>query len=263
MKRFNKQKLARILFIVAGVLLIADTVFVRTRSNWNLGVLLPTLLGAPLLLYGIFKPRLDIWFRRGIGKVVKWVFICGYVFMIALTVTMSALMLSAANTTPQPGAQAVIVLGAGIKGDQVSWTLQNRLDKAAGYYEQNPNALIVLSGGYGKGKNISEAQAMEKYMLGIGIPASAMIKEERSTSTNENFRFSKELLDERFGNSYHTVYVTNDFHILRAGINAKDEGLTAEGLSAPTPIYIAFNNYLRESLALLATFTFGTQISSV
>ncbi len=238
-------------------MLIADTVFVRTISNWNLGVILPALLGIPLLVYGLFKRRLDKWFARGAGKVVKWVFLYGYLFLAVWVVGASCVMMAAAHAAPEQGAQAVIVLGAGIRGERVSWTLQNRLDKAAEYFSENPGTVIVLSGGKGAGEDISEAQAMEKYMASIGIPKEALIKEDRSTSTNENFRFSKELLDARFSAQYRVVYVTNDFHILRAGMNAKEEGLTAEGLAAATPPYIVFNNYLRESLALLHTLVFG------
>ena len=257
----DKQKLIRAILIIGGILLVADTVFVRTRSNWNLGVILPALLGIPLLAYGLFKPRLDTWFRHGFGKFIKWLFLCGYIFIVGVIAVFSTMAVSAAHVAPPSGADAVIVLGAGIRGDQVSYALQNRLDAAAGYYRENPSAILVVSGGFGKGKEVSEAYAMEKYLLSIGIPREAILKEERSTSTNENFRFSKEILDGMLGANYEVVYVTNDFHILRAGINARDEGLNAHGLAAPTPLYIIPNCYMRESLALLSTYVFGSSIS--
>ncbi len=258
MKQETKQKIVKTVFIVIGVLLILDTVFVRTRSNWNLGVILPALLGIPFLLYGIFKTKFDLWFQSKLGKFVKWFFICGYVFLAVLFAGATGMMLGAAYKQPPPeGAQAVIVLGAGIRGEEVSYALQNRLDKAAEYYGENPGTLLVVSGGYGQGKDVSEAQAMEKYLLSIGIPKDAIVKEERSTSTNENFRYSKELLDERFREEYEVVFATNDFHVLRARINAEEEGLTAYGLPAPTPLFIIPNCYMREALALLATYAFG------
>lgn len=251
----------RWIFIVAGILLILDTVFIRTRSNWNLGVLLPALLGTPLLVYGLFKQPMDIWFAHGVGLAVKWVFICGYIFLVAIILIFSIMMGNAAGKLPDAGADAVIVLGGGIKGDQVSYALQNRLDKAAEYYNENPNAVIVVSGGLGVGKEVTEAYAMEKYLKSIGVPTGAILKEERSTSTNENFRYSKELLDERLGSEdYRVVYVTNDFHILRAGINAREEGLDAQGFAAPTPFFIIPNSYAREALALLATYAFGVRV---
>lgn len=253
-----KNKVIRIIFIVAGLLLIADTVFVRTRSNWNLGVALPALLGAPLLLYGIGKPRLDVWFKQGFGRAVMWVFIGGYALLFAGTAIFSGMMVSAAHKTPDAGADAIIVLGAGIRGEEVTDTLQNRLDAAAAYYYENPEAILMVSGGYGQGSDVSEAFAMEQYLFSLGIPSEAIVKEDHSTSTSENFRYSKEILDSMLGQSYNIVYVTNDFHVLRAGLNAKSAGLCAQGLSSPTPLYILPNCYLRETFALFATYVFGT-----
>lgn len=249
-----KQNIIRIIFIVIGALLVADTVFVKTRSNWNLGVALPAILGAPLLIYGIFKPPLDVFFSVGAGRALKFVIIGVYVFVVGSAIVLSAMMTHAARTVPDAGADAVIVLGAGIKGDKVSYTLKNRLDAAYGYYSENPDALIILTGGYGRDKEYSEAYAMEKYLLERGVPASSMIKEEQSTSTYENFVRAKEILDGRFDGGYRVVYSTNDFHILRSGLKAKQAGLDAQGLSSKTPPYILVNSYLRESLALLAAY---------
>ena len=44
---------------------------------------------------------------------------------------------------------AVIVLGAGLRGDQVSLTLAQRLDAAIAYHEKNPRSVIVVSGDRG------------------------------------------------------------------------------------------------------------------
>ncbi len=264
MKKHNHQKLIRILFIIAGSLLIADTIFARLCSNMNLGVVLPAVLGAPLLLYGIFKSPLDCWFTGKPGKIIKWVFLTGYFFLIAVLIVFCTMMSVAASTKPDPGADAVIVLGAAVHGDKVTDALGKRLDKALQYYNENPGSIIVTTGGMGHGENLPEAEAMQKYLLERGVPAADILVENRATSTNENFNYSKQLLDERFGaEQYRVVYVTNDFHILRAGMNAKDEGLQqAQGLAAPTPVFTIPNAYLRESLALLATYAFGTSVSS-
>ena len=216
------------------------------------------MLGIPLLLYGIFKSPLDEWFAAGAGRLVKWIFIAGYAFLAVIFVVFGSMMAQAAKKAPDPDADAIIVLGAGIRGDKVTWTLKNRLDVARQYYLENPGAIIVVSGGYGKNEQHSEAFAMEKYLLEQGVAKSDILKEERSSTTAENFEFSKSLLDERLKPGYRVVYATNDFHILRAGIKARQAGIKAQGLAAPTPIYIVANSYMRESLALLSAFVLGT-----
>ena len=80
----------------------------------------------------------------------------------------------------------IIVLGAGLKGDTPSLALERRLEKAAEYMNKNGNAIAIVSGGQGKGETISEAQAMENYLLNHGIREDRIIKEDNSTSTYEN-----------------------------------------------------------------------------
>jgi uncharacterized SAM-binding protein YcdF (DUF218 family) len=254
----GKRDKARIILITVGALLVLDSIAVWLMSNWNLGVLLPTIFGVPLLVYGIFKKPIDKKTARGAGWVVKRVLAVFYFAVAGIMAVLSAVAFSAAAVGPDSGADAVIVLGAGIKGDEVSSALRKRLDTAAVYFADNPGALIVVSGGYGSGERVSEAYAMKKYLVEEkGIPEEKIIEEDRSTSTRENFAFSKELLDGIFGGGYRVVYVTNDFHIFRSGITARRAGLDAQGLAAPTPKYIIPNSYMRESLALLYTFVFG------
>ena len=60
---------------------------------------------------------------------------------------------------------AVIVLGAGIRGDKVTLPLKMRLDKAIQYHSKNPEAVIVVTGGQGFQETVTEAYAMEKYLV--------------------------------------------------------------------------------------------------
>ena len=42
---------------------------------------------------------------------------------------------------------------------------------------------------------------MEKYLIAKGIPKDKILKEEAATSTHENFKNSKEILDKYFDNT--------------------------------------------------------------
>ena len=92
-------------------------------NNFNLGNVLPGLLGLPLLIYGIFAPVLNRWFSHGLGKAVKWIFIAGYLFLIGVFTVFGIMMGTAANTAPPQNADAVLVLGAALKGTEPSDTL--------------------------------------------------------------------------------------------------------------------------------------------
>ena len=256
------KKTAQVLRVVLGVLgaaLFVYSALLLMRNNFNLGNALPALLGLPLILYGIFAPRLNPWFSHGVGKAVKWFFICGYAFLIGVFSIFGIMMGATAGETPPPGADAVIVLGAALKGKQPSDTLTRRLDLAMEYARENPNAVILVSGGQGAQEEIPESHAMRDYLIANGIAEDRILVEDQSTSTRENFVNSKKILDQIFGEgNYTTIFVTNDYHVLRAKITAEAAGMTnVSGLAYKTLLYTSPPAYLRESLALLATFTFG------
>ena len=121
----------------------------------------------------------------------------------------------------------VVVLGCAVIGTRPSSTMRARIAAAYGYYQKYPsNTVFVLSGGKGPQEDISEAEAMKQLMLDCGVPEEQLILEDKATSTEENFIYSKKLLDEHFGSGefYDLAFVTNDFHCYRAGVLAKKCG---------------------------------------
>ena len=93
---------------------------------------------------------------------------------------------------------------------------------------------------------------MRDYLIEKGLPADRVLAENKSTSTEENFAFSLDILKER-GYSADTpiVYVSNAFHCYRAGRYAARAGFTTvAALPAHTPWRRVLPCYLREALAL-------------
>lgn len=147
----------------------------------------------------------------------------------------------------------LIVLGAHINGTEPSRALQNRLNTAMEYLEKNPKTLVVVSGGKGSDEDISEAEAMGKYLICRGIAAERIILEDQSTNTVENLKFTAKLISKeaKIG------IVTNDFHIYRSLKLAKKQGYTSVcGISAPSvPLYQPYY-VLREILAMIKEWLF-------
>lgn len=151
--------------------------------------------------------------------------------------------------------QAVIVLGCQIRGETPSTMLAKRCDAALETLSAHPNAVCVVSGGQGKGEDISEAEAMRRYLAERGVPEERIVIEDKSASTRENIRFSAELLKERGIDS--AVIVTNDFHQYRADIYARRNGLTVGHHSNKTPRLNLLNYWVREWAALFSAVIFG------
>jgi uncharacterized SAM-binding protein YcdF (DUF218 family) len=151
------------------------------------------------------------------------------------------------NIEVSNNAEFIIILGARVKGTVPSLSLQFRIDAAADYMKLNPHTIAIASGGKGNGEDISEAEAIKIGLLEQGIHETRIVLEDKSTSTVENIRFSQKLIPK---NLKIGLLVTNDFHIYRAKLIAKDEGLQLEGLPAKTPTVAIPKSYLREYLAI-------------
>ena len=147
----------------------------------------------------------------------------------------------------------VIIHGAGLlDGDRMSKLLSDRLDKAIEVYRKDPTPPIMIpSGGKGSDEKISEAEAMEKYLLEKGIPAENIIKEDRSTTTFENLKYSKEIIDAREGSKY-TVLVTSNYHVYRALRYCRRIGLKCTGVGSHTAFYYWPSALIREFIAVHA-----------
>lgn len=146
----------------------------------------------------------------------------------------------------EPG--AIVVLGCRVRGEAPSPMLARRLDAALETLSENPDALCVVCGGKGGGENISEAEAMRRYLIERGIPDDRILAEDRSTNTRENITFAAELLKE-YGID-RVVIVTSEFHQYRADVYARRCGLTAGHHSCKTLTINIANYWVREWAAL-------------
>ena len=238
--------------IAFGTIFIALAILYNLKSNFTVGTVFSYILGFVLLLYGIFHKKLS----KKLPNWLKYIVVFGYVFVLTFT---ASLYICGNSDNVDYKEDAIIVLGAGIKGERIGTNLQKRLDTAIEYHKENQEAVIVVSGGQGPYEDISEALAMERYLIANGIPQDKIIKEDRSTSTKENFEFSKKLLDLRFGEGkYSAAYITNGYHIYRAGLVAEDVGFNGmTHIHAETPWYTAIPNGLREVLAVMKTWLIG------
>lgn len=148
---------------------------------------------------------------------------------------------------PREKADYLIVLGAGLRGETPSLVLQNRIEAAGEYLRDNPETKAVVSGGQGPDELISEAEAMRRALVRIGIEEKRILMEDRSTSTNENLTFSKAYIPD--GAS--VVIVTSKFHVYRACHLARRCGYTSvSGLGAENVRWLNPTNYLRECMAV-------------
>ncbi len=115
--------------------------------------------------------------------------------------------------------------------------------------------MIIVSGGKGAGESITEAEAMERYLAKHDIPRAQIIKEEKSTSTFENFKFSKKMMqNQNMKLDVPILVITNDFHAFRTKMIAKRFGLNITVIPAKTPWIAVPNLYVREYFAVIKSY---------
>ncbi len=239
-------KILKIIIAAIGGIIALNGVALFFVSNVNFGNFLTVILGIVILIMALaFK------------KLCKWLKIFFIVGISVAIVFSSFLIIYGKNDTVTCEEDAIIVLGAAVHGKMPSLTLKRRLNKAVEYHRQNPNAIIIVTGGQGPQEDISEAEAMQDFLINNAVNPDKIIKEEKASSTYENFVFSKEILDAHFDKDYSACFITNEYHILRAGFCAKRAGINnAAHLHSNTNLSYLVSGTLRECLAVIKYIVF-------
>ena len=148
----------------------------------------------------------------------------------------------------------VIILGCQIKKDgSLPPLLKGRVDKALEFRnkqleETKKDLIFITSGGQGSDEPISEAEAMKNYLVDNGIKEKNILLDDKSTSTYENLKYSYNLVKDKNAN---VIYSTTNYHVLRAGLIATEQGLKLEGIGSKTKSYFWINAFIREFIGTL------------
>lgn len=163
-------------------------------------------------------------------KFLKWTAlflaaVCLYSVFCAVSIV------SYADRDEAAPADCIIVLGAGTNGKTPNAVFRERLHHAVTLYEGGYSDVILLTGGYSPGNEHSDAYIAGAYLQSLGIPAEAILLEERSTITQENLEYAKEIMENEGLST--CVLVSDPLHMKRSMLMAKDYGI--EAFPSPTP----------------------------
>lgn len=162
--------------------------------------------------------------------------------------------IKAAKHIPNYDKDFIIILGSKINNDKtLPPLLKSRVDTAIEFankqYEKTKKKIIYIpSGGQGSDEVIAESKAIEEYLIKKGINKKQIIIEDKAKNTYENMKFSKEKID-RINKEAKISFATNNYHVLRSGIIANDQGIECEGIGSKTKWYFYSNALIREFVA--------------
>ena len=252
----EKSKWAAVLRVVVILLAAVGLVWTNLSIYITTGSVIGSAVFVVIIAAAVFSRQIKklikrLWARK-LGKVILSALSAVILAAVGFVAYLSANMIAYAEK-PSDNIKCVLVLGCQVMGETPSSMLRTRLDAALELLNENPQAVCVVSGGQGRGESISEAEAMRRYLAANGIAESRILCEDKSTSTDENFAFSAELISPLNVSGSELAIVTSDFHQFRADIIAARHGFAgAAHHSARTPTPFMLNNLFREWAALLA-----------
>lgn len=243
MKRFGE------IFIIAGVLCFLyglGVVAIIGVTHWF--DLFGMIVGVGITCIGLSAP-----FFKRFPKFLRYfllvsLLIAGFVFSLT-----EMAIVAEGQRAPEPDAAYVIVLGEKVHGMQPSFALARRIEAAAAYMHENPNALALGTGGRGEGESISEGEAIVERLEALGIDVSRLYTESKSTTTKENLLYALQVIEENGGSAENkVVIVSSNYHVFRAKKLAEAVGykdVSTKGCRSM--FYLTPHYYAREFAAVV------------
>ncbi len=265
--------------ILTIVFLLVNTVVVVRNNGFSLTSMLPFLMAGFLILL-IASPSIVNYFDPDVRHII--VFVLGLFTLEGLwfSFTFVALLLYSWVYRMLPRRRQydyIIIHGAGLDGPRPTPLLAGRIDKALELWnKQHQHGKFVVSGGQGADEVVSEAQAMRDYLLEKGVPADAILMEDKSTTTWENLQNSLAVIradramsgdvaacgsvaasggvangaTDATSDDFTTAVVTSDFHVFRCAEYAHNLGIKADGIGSHTKGWYWPTAFIREFIAI-------------
>ena len=254
------------LILLLAVFLVASNLVLLRREGKSLANTLGILLGCSLVfttlagfkMYDVLDRIMDVHSYEGMH--ISRFFECGvdcvltyFECMILGTWICSA---KAQRHVPRFNKDYMIILGCSIRKDGTPTPLlKGRADRAMWFARMQKEAsgreiIFVPSGGQGSDEVISEAESIRNYLRECGVPEERILMENRSTTTNENMKYSAALIKERDPEA-RVAFSTTGYHVFRSGNLAHSHGLAASGVGSRTKWYFYTNALIREFIANL------------
>lgn len=154
--------------------------------------------------------------------------------------------------------RCVLILGCRVRGEKAEKTLQTRIDAAAKYLLENPRVVAVCCGGIvHEDQTKSEALVIKEGLVEKGIDEKRIFLEDKSLTTEQNFLNALPIIKKLGFSVSDTAFLSSEFHLLRAGVIAKNAGFKKDCIAAPSPKEKRLANYIREFVVFPAVLKKG------
>lgn len=198
------------------------------------------------------KIKLNKWGKRVMGIFISLIVIAILIISITISVVSSYKKYIYNIEDIPSGNDAIIVLGAGVRGDGTpSDILSDRLETSLEVFEAGLGNTFILSGDHGR-EEYNEVRAMKEYIIKGNVDEKLIFMDHAGFSTYDTMYRAKEIFKVN-----KAVIVTNEYHLPRALYIARKLGIDAYGVKSDIREYQLMDSYKkREKLAQLKDFLY-------
>jgi uncharacterized SAM-binding protein YcdF (DUF218 family) len=231
----------------------------RKRFVNVLGIILALLLIAGEVFLFMFDRYVQgSQFEVMMHDLVSSIFASIYLYFECMVIGAIIANIIVVSYKPDLNKDYIIILGCGLRPDGTPTPLlRGRIERALAFYnkqktETGKELKFIASGGQGPNEVNSESTAIKRFLIEKGIPEEMIIEEDRSSSTLENMRNSKEIIFSE-DPSAKVLFSTTNYHVFRSGLSARRVKMRAVGIGAKTKWYFWPNAAVREFVGLLSS----------
>ncbi|MBD2447111.1 YdcF family protein [Nostoc sp. FACHB-152] len=175
----------------------------------------------------------------------KWlmmIFITAISTLIVVFVTTALNIYWYGNNSSNIKADAAIVLGAAVWGNEPSPVFRERINHGINLYKNANVSKIIFTGGVGESDELAEAIVGKNYAVANGVKAAEILTETRSRTTYQNLKNALEVISGH--NLTKFLIVSDPLHMKRSVLMAKHLGMDAYPSPTPTTRYRTFRSQI-------------------
>ncbi|WP_414552838.1 YdcF family protein [Anabaena sp. CCY 0017] len=161
--------------------------------------------------------------------------------LLAISSTASKIYLYG-NSSNNIKADAAIVLGAAVWGEEPSPVFRERINHAINLYKNGYVKTLIFTGGVGESHEPAEAIVGKKYALAQQVKAGDIFTETQSRTTHQNLKNALEVAKTHQLTKF--LIVSDPLHMKRAVLMARGLGMDAHSSPTPTTRYRSFHSQM-------------------
>ena len=161
--------------------------------------------------------------------------------LLAIASTASSIYLYGSSTN-NIKADAAIVLGAAVWGEEPSPVFRERINHAINLYKNGSVKTIIFTGGVGESNEPAEAIVGKNYALAQQVKAADIFTETQSRTTHQNLKNALEVANAHQLTKF--LIVSDPLHMKRSVLMAQGLGMDAHSSPTPTTRYRSFHSQM-------------------